>query len=103
MSIISSFGLIYFYGENFMKKYAQTTSPQRTALRLVSTNNMSREEWLKVRRQGIGASDAASVGLSPYQSPLELWLIKMNEITTQLQVLALRQHLRNGQPRRRDY
>jgi putative phage-type endonuclease len=38
---------------------------------------MSREDWLAVRKQGIGASDAAAaVGLSPYQSPLELWMIK---------------------------
>jgi putative phage-type endonuclease len=52
---------------------------QRPALRLVSTKHMSREEWLRIRKQGIGASDAAAaVGLSPYQSPLELWLIKTN-------------------------
>ena len=47
------------------------------ALRLVSTKSMSREDWLDVRKQGIGASDAAAaVGLNPYQSPLELWMIK---------------------------
>jgi len=34
---------------------------------------MSREDWLKVRKQGIGASDAAAAcGISPYQSQLEL-------------------------------
>jgi len=49
----------------------------RPALRLVSTKGMNREQWLKVRKQGIGASDAAAaVGLNPYQSPLELWMIK---------------------------
>jgi putative phage-type endonuclease len=38
---------------------------------------MSREEWLSVRGRGIGSSDAAvAVGLSPYKSPLELWLEK---------------------------
>jgi putative phage-type endonuclease len=48
-----------------------------SALRLVSTKDMSREDWLAVRKQGIGASDAAAaVGLSPYQSTLELWMIK---------------------------
>lgn len=47
------------------------------ALRLVSTQSMSREAWLDVRKQGIGASDAAAaIGISPYQSPLELWMIK---------------------------
>ena len=52
-------------------------SSSRPALRLVSTKGMAREQWLKLRRQGIGASDAsAAVGLNPYQSPLELWMIK---------------------------
>ena len=47
------------------------------AVRLVSTKNMSREEWLSVRGQGIGSSDAAvALGISPYKSPLELWLEK---------------------------
>ncbi|MFA6921977.1 MAG: YqaJ viral recombinase family protein [Gallionella sp.] len=47
------------------------------AVRLVSTKNMSRAEWLAVRGQGIGSSDAAvAVGISPYKSPLELWLEK---------------------------
>lgn len=47
------------------------------AVRLVSTKNLSREEWLSVRGQGIGSSDAAvAVGISPYKSPLELWLEK---------------------------
>jgi putative phage-type endonuclease len=47
------------------------------AVRLVSTKDMSREKWLSVRNGGIGSSDAAAaVGLSPYKSPLELWLEK---------------------------
>jgi putative phage-type endonuclease len=50
-----------------------------TAVRLVSTKNMSREEWLSVRGGGIGSSDAAvAVGISTYKSPLELWLEKTN-------------------------
>lgn len=49
----------------------------RPALRLVKTNDLSRDEWLTVRKGGIGSSDAgAAVGLNPYQSQLELWLIK---------------------------
>ncbi|MBS1208791.1 MAG: endonuclease [Proteobacteria bacterium] len=49
------------------------------AVRLVSTKDMSREKWLEVRNGGIGSSDAAAaVGLSPYKSPLELWLEKTN-------------------------
>jgi putative phage-type endonuclease len=47
------------------------------AVRLVSTKNMSREDWLAVRGGGIGSSDAAvAVGISPFKSPLELWLEK---------------------------
>ena len=50
---------------------------RENAIRLVSTKNLSREEWLAVRGQGIGSSDAAcAVGISPYKSPLELWLEK---------------------------
>lgn len=51
--------------------------PHRPALRLIETADLSREDWLSVRKTGIGGSDAAAaVGLSPYMSPLELWMIK---------------------------
>lgn len=50
---------------------------KRPALRLVSTKELSRDDWLSVRKNGIGSSDAAAaVGLNPYQSQLELWMIK---------------------------
>lgn len=58
----------------------QSSAPsakQKPALRLVKTIDLPREDWLAVRKQGIGSSDAAAaVGLNPYQSQLELWLIK---------------------------
>ncbi|MDR5778086.1 YqaJ viral recombinase family protein [Caballeronia sp. LZ065] len=48
-----------------------------SALRLVETRSLSRNDWLEVRRTGIGGSDAAAaVGLNPYKSALELWLEK---------------------------
>ncbi|MEC5218807.1 putative phage-type endonuclease [Actimicrobium sp. GrIS 1.19] len=54
----------------------------RPALRLVETKKMSREDWLSVRKGGIGSSDAAAaVGLNPYQSQLELWMIKTGRDT----------------------
>ena len=64
----------------------KSTSPgQRPALRLVSTKRMNRKDWLKIRKQGIGASDAAAaVGISPYQSPLELWMIKTGRVMLHL-------------------
>lgn len=45
------------------------------ALRLASTTQLTREQWLAIRKLGIGSSDAAvAVGLSPYKCPLSLWL-----------------------------
>ncbi|AEJ00214.1 phage-type endonuclease [Nitrosomonas sp. Is79A3] len=47
------------------------------ALKLVRTNDLNRDQWLTVRKSGIGSSDAAAaVGLNPYKSQLELWLEK---------------------------
>ena len=35
---------------------------------------MDREQWLELRKQGIGGSDAAAiVGLNPYKTNIELW------------------------------
>lgn len=49
----------------------------KPALRLVKTKDLPRDDWLAVRQQGIGSSDAAAaVGLNPYKSQLELWLEK---------------------------
>ena len=53
------------------------SSKPRPALKLVKTVDLSRDDWLDVRKTGIGSSDAAaSVGLNPYQSQLELWMVK---------------------------
>ena len=54
----------------------------RPALRLVSTKELPRRDWLAVRKRGIGSSDAAAaVGLNPYKSQLELWLEKTGRDT----------------------
>lgn len=54
-----------------------STIKARPALRLVKTQALSRDEWLDVRKRGIGSSDAgAAVGLNPYRSQLVLWLDK---------------------------
>lgn len=61
----------------------RSTSKARPALRLISTKELPREDWLAVRKQGIGSSDAgAAVGLNPYKSQLELWLEKTGRDTT---------------------
>ena len=48
-----------------------------SAVKLVSTKEMSRDEWLRWRNRGIGSSDApVAVGMSRYKYPLELWMEK---------------------------
>ncbi|ARL99139.1 endonuclease [Burkholderia pseudomallei] len=50
---------------------------RKPALKLVKTLDLSHDDWLAVRRTGIGGSDAAAaVGLNPYTSALELWMEK---------------------------
>ena len=47
---------------------------------LVETEGLSREEWLKYRKLGIGGSDVASLlGISKWKSEIELWLDKTNQ------------------------
>lgn len=47
------------------------------AVRLISTQDMPRATWLAWRQKGIGSSDApVAIGISPYKSPLALWLEK---------------------------
>lgn len=39
----------------------------RPALKLVKTKELPRDDWLAIRKQGIGSSDAATAcGLNPY-------------------------------------
>lgn len=56
---------------------ADKPTKNKPALRLVDTRGLDRDDWLAVRKTGIGGSDAAAaVGLNPYKSMLELWLEK---------------------------
>jgi len=55
-------------------------------------------EWLEIRKQGIGGSDAAVVlGMSKYSTPYELWLSKRGELndtpSPELQKIYRRGHL----------
>ena len=39
-----------------------------------SVKDLSREEWLKMRKEGLGGSDAGAVcGLNPYASPMSVY------------------------------
>lgn len=45
--------------------------------KLVSTINLSHEEWLKYRKQGLGGSDAGAIcGLNPYSSAMDVYYDK---------------------------
>ena len=47
---------------------------------IAKLENITHEEWLELRRTGIGGSDvAAALGMSKWQSQLGLWLDKMGQ------------------------
>lgn len=46
--------------------------------KLVTTENMSYEDWLQNRRIGIGGSDASAIcGVNKYKTTLEVWMDKL--------------------------
>ncbi|AWC45822.1 hypothetical protein CG477_016795 [Bacillus cytotoxicus] len=48
---------------------------------IARTTDLTREEWLEIRRQGIGGSDLAAVlNLSDWNSPMSLYLDKIGEL-----------------------
>ena len=48
---------------------------------LANTENIPYEEWLELRKKGIGGSDASIVcGINKYKSPVELWLDKTEQL-----------------------
>jgi putative phage-type endonuclease len=48
--------------------------------KIFDSKNATREEWLKVRKLGLGGSDMAAVlGLSPWRSPIDIWLDKTSD------------------------
>lgn len=51
---------------------------------LAETKGLPREEWLEIRRKGIGGSDAGAVcGLNPYRSAIDVWADKTGGIVTE--------------------
>ena len=67
------------------KTVKSSVNQSSTAKRLVNTKSLSREEWLAVRKQGIGSSDAAAAcGIHPYLSMLELWMIKTGRMESSI-------------------
>ena len=53
----------------------------KNARKLVSTQNMEKQEWLAYRSLGVGGSDASVIaGVNPFRSIHELWLEKTGQI-----------------------
>ena len=47
---------------------------------MMPTKDMSREEWLRMRKTGIGGSDAGAIcGLNPYASAMSVFYDKTTE------------------------
>ena len=60
--------------------------------KLVSTVGMSREDWLRYRKMGIGGSDAGAIcGLNPYSSPMQVFYDKTSAVTEGEDKEAMRQ------------
>ena len=58
----------------------------------IPTAEMSREEWLKLRKTGLGGSDAGTVcGLNPYSSRMDLFYDKTGGETEEQENEAMRQ------------
>ena len=67
------------------KAVKPSTNQSTTPKRLVNIKNLSREDWLQFRKQGIGSSDAAAAcGIHPYLSMLELWMIKTGRMESSI-------------------
>lgn len=48
--------------------------------KIFDSKNATRDEWLKARKLGLGGSDMAAVlGLSPWRSPIDVWLDKTSD------------------------
>lgn len=55
-----------------------------------NTKDMTREEWLAERKTGIGGSDAAAVlGISPWKTPVTVWLDKTGRAAPQEETEAM--------------
>lgn len=55
------------------------------AIRLVSTEGLEKEEWLKYRQRGIGGSDAGAIlGVNKYRSAMEVYMDKLSDTPNEI-------------------
>lgn len=60
--------------------------------RLISTRNLSHEDWLRYRKLGIGGSDAGAIcGLNPYVTAMQVYQDKTSDDTGDTDNEAMRQ------------
>lgn len=60
--------------------------------KLVSTSNISYEEWLRYRKFGIGGSDAGAIcGLNPYRTAIQVYFDKTSDAVEDTDNEAMRQ------------
>lgn len=56
-------------------------SPLDTDADLIAPPDLARDQWLELRRQGVGGSDIGAIaGFSRYTTPFALWLDKRGEL-----------------------
>lgn len=74
----------------------RTEDPMSTATATTTVlghvdRDLTRAAWLAARQQGLGASEvAAALGLSPYETPLELYLRKTGQLDGPAETEAMR-------------
>lgn len=60
--------------------------------KIANVSKLSREEWLELRKKGIGGSDAAAAcGLNPWKSKAQLYFEKTGQVTKDIDNEILRQ------------
>ena len=60
--------------------------------RLVSTRNLSKEDWLRYRKRGITGTDAGAIlGLNPYRSAFQVYHDKISDTIENIDSEAMRQ------------
>ena len=65
--------------------------------RLVSTRNLSKEDWLHYRKCGITGTDAGAIlGLNPYRSAFQVYHDKISDTIENIDNEAMRQGPRFG-------
>lgn len=61
-------------------------------MKRISLKHISQEEWLRLRKQGIGGSDAGAIcAMNPYASPMSVFYDKTREDTEDFENEAMRQ------------